>query len=166
MTLVISGATKVTVSKLSVNLSDLTGSVSMEFPDLNVSTLYDMDTDVMNSMTLKGVGHCNATISNLKVNLTGRAELTSKDMNGKTYLKLTHVKITMLIGDAVGRLVDSSNDEENIMLTEAANTFYDINRAEMLEMFTPIAEEIAEALVTELGGQVLSSLPYNEMFVD
>lgn len=53
----------------------------------------------------------------LKVNLTGKAELTPKDKNGETFLKLTHVKLTSFVGDAVGRLVDGSGDDENIILS-------------------------------------------------
>jgi len=49
----------------------------------------------------------------VKVNMTGKAELSSKNQRGHSYLKLVEIKFKGFIGDARGRLVDNSNNPEN-----------------------------------------------------
>lgn len=38
-------------------------------------------------------------------------------MNGEAFLKLTHVKLTTFVGDALGRLFDGSGDDGNMILS-------------------------------------------------
>lgn len=49
----------------------------------------------------------------VKVNMTGKAELSPKNQRGHSYLKLVEIKFKGFIGDARGRLVDNSTNPEN-----------------------------------------------------
>lgn len=49
---------------------------------------------------------------------------------------------------------------------ETANMFYDSNRRGVLDILTPFIEEFCESLVLELANQILSSVPFEEMFIE
>lgn len=50
-------------SFFSVDLTDLSGSVSLAFADLNVTTLYEMDALLMKIAAMQGQGQYNGTLS-------------------------------------------------------------------------------------------------------
>jgi hypothetical protein len=54
----------------------------------------------------------------VRVNVTGRAELSPKNERGNSYLKLVEIKFKGFIGDAIGRLVDTTNNPENKIFGE------------------------------------------------
>lgn len=54
----------------------------------------------------------------IKVNVTGRAELSPKNERGNSYLKLVKIKFKGFISDARGRLVDTTNNPENKIFGE------------------------------------------------
>jgi len=45
--------------------------------------------------------------------MTGKAELSPKNERGHSYLKLVEVKFKGFIGDAKGRLVDTTKNPDN-----------------------------------------------------
>jgi len=49
---------------------------------------------------------------------------------------------------------------------ETANIFYDNNRRGVLDILTPFIEEFCESLVLELANQILSTVPFEEMFIE
>lgn len=55
--------------------------------------------------------HC--ILDDVKMNMTGKAELSPKNEHGHSYLKLVEVKFKVFIGDARGRLVDNTKNQEN-----------------------------------------------------
>ncbi|XP_025207027.1 uncharacterized protein LOC112602893 [Melanaphis sacchari] len=163
--LAIMGVNSVIFSKLNVDLMDLSGSVSLVFANLNVTTLYVMDAMLMKTVPMKGQGKFNGTLNDVKVNMTGRAELGPKNERGNSYLKLVEIKFKGYISDARGRLVDTTNNQENNIFAETANIFYDNNRRGVLDILTPFIEEFCESLVLEVANQILSTLPFEEMFI-
>lgn len=50
-------------------------------------------------------------------------------------------------------------------LAQTANQFYDNNRREVLNVLEPVFEEFCETIVLEMGNQILSTLPFEAMFV-
>lgn len=164
--LAIMGVNSVMFSKLNVDLTDLSGSVSLAFADLNVTTLYVMDAMLMKIVPMKGQGKFNGTLNDIKVNVTGRAELSPKNERGNSYLKLVEIKFKGFISNARGRLVDTTNNPENKIFAETANMFYDNNRRGVLDILTPFIEEFCESLVLELANQILSTVPFEEMFIE
>lgn len=54
----------------------------------------------------------------IKVNVTGKAELSPKNERGHSYLKLVEIKFKGFIGDARGRLVDTTNNPDNKIFGE------------------------------------------------
>ncbi|XP_060867667.1 uncharacterized protein LOC132942960 [Metopolophium dirhodum] len=164
--LAIMGVNNVVFSKLNVNLTDLKGSVSLAFADLNVTTLYVMDAMLMKIIPMKGQGKFNGTINDIKVNMTGKAELSPKNERGHSYLKLVEIKFKGFIGDAKGRLVDTTKNPDNSIFAETANMFYESNRREVLDVLTPFIEEFCESLFLGVANQILSTLPFEEMFIE
>jgi len=53
------------------------------------------------------------SIDDVKMNMTGKAELSPKDERGHSYLKLVEVKFKGFIGDARWRLEDTTKNPEN-----------------------------------------------------
>jgi len=49
---------------------------------------------------------------------------------------------------------------------ETANMFYDDNRREVLDVLTPFIEEFCESLFLGVANQILSTLPFEEMFIE
>lgn len=54
----------------------------------------------------------------MRVDLSGRAELSPKDELGHSYLKIIQLKMKGFIGDARGNMVDTSNNPENVKISE------------------------------------------------
>lgn len=120
---------------------------------------------------------------NVKVNLKTKAELSSKNEQGKSYLKLKSLKIKLHVGDAKVRLKDTTKnfqsriaseywfrlyfwwfiDETHVILAEAAVVFYDNNRRAVLDMLTPTIEEYTESVVLDILNSVFSSTAYEDM---
>ncbi|XP_008179986.1 uncharacterized protein LOC100159753 [Acyrthosiphon pisum] len=121
---------------------------------------------LMKIIPMKGQGKFNGTINDIKVNMTGKAELSPKNERGHSYLKLVEVKFKGFIGDARGRLVDTTKNPENSIFAETANMFYDTNRREVLDVLTPFIEEFCESLFLGVANQILSTLPFEEMFIE
>jgi len=55
----------------------------------------------------------NCIPGDVKVNMTGKAELGPKNELGFSYLKLVEIKLKGSVGDATGRLVDTTKNPEN-----------------------------------------------------
>jgi len=49
---------------------------------------------------------------------------------------------------------------------ETANLFYENNRREVLDVLTPFIEEFCESLFLGVANQILSTLPFEEMFIE
>lgn len=50
--------------------------------------------------------------------MSGSAELSPENERGNRYLKLTRLKVGVIIGDARGRLVDTSENVQNEQFSE------------------------------------------------
>lgn len=57
-------------------------------------------------------------IDDLRVNLTGKAELSPKNKLGHSYLKIVQFKLKGFIGDARGNVEDTSNNPEYVKISE------------------------------------------------
>lgn len=148
-----------------VNLTDLSGSASLAFANLNVTTIYDMDAMLMKILPMKGQGKFNGTINDVKVNMTGKAELSPKNKHGDSYLKFIQIKFKGFIGDATGRIVSTTNSQDKDNFIETATMFYQDNKREVLNIITPFVEELGESIFSRVVNQILSTLPFEEMFI-
>lgn len=50
---------------------------------------------------------------NVKVNVTGKAKLGPKNKHGKSYLQLSQFKLKLHVGDAKGRLKDTTKNTQS-----------------------------------------------------
>ncbi|XP_050548945.1 circadian clock-controlled protein daywake-like [Daktulosphaira vitifoliae] len=153
------GGSKFVLNNLKINLEKLTGEATVIVPNLFVNCTYDIDGRIM-VIPLKGKGTFNGTITNVRVDIKGSAE-TLKDKKNRDYFQLKNIRLKVKVGDATGKVKNLSRGGE--VITETAMTFFHQNRRLVLDLVSPIVEEIAVEFAMQIGNNVLKTILYDEI---
>ncbi|VVC36457.1 Haemolymph juvenile hormone binding [Cinara cedri] len=155
------GGSKFVLSNLKVNLEKLNGEATVVLPNLFVNCTYDIDGRLM-VIPLQGQGMYVGNITNTKADIKASVEVM-KDKKNRDYFQIKDVRIKLRVGDAVGKIIAQNNNRNNDAITETASVFYHQNRRAVLDIVTPIAEEIAHEFALQIGNNILKTILYDEI---
>uniref|UniRef100_A0A2S2Q1H3 Circadian clock-controlled protein n=1 Tax=Sipha flava TaxID=143950 RepID=A0A2S2Q1H3_9HEMI len=155
------GGSKFVVSNLKINLEKLSGEGTILLPNLLVNCTYDVDGRLM-VIPLQGQGIFIGNITNTKADVKANVEVL-KDKKNREYFQIKDIRIKLKVGDATGKMISQNINKNNDALTETASTFYHQNRRVVLDIITPIAEEIAVEFALQIGNNILKTILYDEI---
>ncbi|XKL60770.1 hypothetical protein PGB90_007827 [Kerria lacca] len=158
------GGSNFIVKNLKVNYEKLTAEGTLVLPLIHTTCEYDIDGRIL-VIPLKGKGLFKGNITNIRADLSGSGELTT-DKKGRSIAQIKTAIVKMKIGDAVGNAVNVDHNRNNEVITETAVNFYTNNRRQVLDIATPIAEEIATEFIFQIGNQILGSVLLDEILPD
>ncbi|XP_050430977.1 circadian clock-controlled protein daywake-like [Adelges cooleyi] len=154
------GGSKFVLSNLKVNLEKLVGEGTVLLPSLLVNCSYDIDGRLM-VIPLKGQGIFKGNITNTKADIKASVEIL-KDKKNREYFQLKDIRLKVKVGDATGKATNLYNPNNDV-ITETAMSFYNQNRRMVLNIITPIIEEISVEFAMQIGNNVLKTVLYDEI---
>lgn len=155
------GGSKFILNNLKVNLDKLNGEGTVIIPNLLVNCTYDVDGRLM-VVPLQGQGIFNGNITNTKADIKASVEVL-KDKKNREYFQIKDIRIKLKVGDATGKLISQNTNRNNDALTGTASSFYHQNRRVVLDIITPIAQEIAAEFALQIGNNILKTILYDEI---
>lgn len=155
------GGSKFILSNFKLNLDKLFGEGTLLLPNLMVNCTYDVDGRLM-VIPLQGQGIFVGNITNTKADIKVNLEVL-KDKKNREYFQIKDIRIKLKVGDALGKIISQNVNKSNDVITETASTFYHQNRRLVLDIITPIAEEIAAEFALQIGNNVLKTILYDEI---
>ncbi|KAK7601696.1 hypothetical protein V9T40_009137 [Parthenolecanium corni] len=158
------GGTNFVVKNLKVSYDKVSAEGTIILPLIHTTCEYDINGRIL-VLPLRGKGIFNGNITNIKADLSGTGELTT-DKKGRSIAQIKTVNVKLRIGDATGTATNIDNDRNNERITETAVQFYTNNRRQILDIATPIAEEIATEFIIQFGNQILGAVLLDEILPD
>ncbi|XP_024085981.1 circadian clock-controlled protein-like isoform X1 [Cimex lectularius] len=155
------GASSFKINRLKTNIDSLSLEMSVTIPKCYVTTEYDVDGRLL-LVPLKGKGLFKGNFTNIVADVRGTGELIS-NKKGVKYVAIKSLRSKVKVGDQIVKFVNTDRNPQNDLITQTAANFINQNRQQVLEIVTPIAEETADAIIKQMGNNVLRSIPYNEL---
>ncbi|XP_060873063.1 circadian clock-controlled protein daywake-like [Metopolophium dirhodum] len=155
------GGSKFVINNLKINFEKLNGEGTVLLPNLFVNCTYDIDGRLM-VVPLQGQGIFRGNITNTKADVKASLEVL-KDKKNREYFQVKDIRIKLKVGDANGKIIPQNINKNNDVLTETASTFYHQNRRVVLDIITPIAEEIAVEFSLQIANTILKTILYDEI---
>lgn len=155
------GGTNFIVKNLKVSYEKQTAEGQITLPLIHATAEYDIDGRIL-VLPLKGKGIFKGNITNIVADLSGSGEFTT-DKKGRQIAQIKTVKVKCRVGDATGTATNTDSNPNNEAITKSAITFYANNRRQILDIVTPIAEEIAAEFIIQFGNQVLGAVLIDEI---
>ncbi|XP_065203818.1 circadian clock-controlled protein daywake-like isoform X2 [Planococcus citri] len=158
------GGTNFVVKNVKVSYEKLQAEGTIILPLIHTTCEYDIDGRML-VIPLKGKGVFKGNITNIRADVSGSGELTT-DKKGRQIAQIKTVVVKLKIGDATGTATNTDGNRNNDVITETAINFYTNNRRQVLDIATPIAEEIAAEFIIQFGNQILGAVLLDEILPD
>jgi len=152
------GASDFQLTKLKVNIPNLTFRIEVVLPLLRLIGTYDINARVVVPIKGEGKFYANATSCVAKGVLRGEL----KEVNGQQYMNFTNLDLKLLIGDYNLRL-DNLFSGDNV-LGQAANGILNDNKKEFIEAATPFIQRRVSGILLDIANQVVKSFAFDELF--
>ncbi|XP_060861771.1 uncharacterized protein LOC132938771 [Metopolophium dirhodum] len=151
------GASLITFKSLKVNLRANTWDMVIAIPLVTFVTDFDLNVTLkVIPMSVFGNGLCDGKISHSVVRFHANTEV--KD--GK--LKLNDIKINLNLGDVEVHIIKSQNPA----LAQTTSQFFNTNKRLVLDLVTPVAEDVVRQMLLRFGNRILSNVEISDLLID
>ncbi|XP_013117179.2 circadian clock-controlled protein daywake [Stomoxys calcitrans] len=136
--------------------------LSMKVSRVHVNGIYAMEGRVL-VLNLSGKGEFDVDFANVDVHLTLTTKLVRRD--NKPYFEVQRVKSKLKhLGDLNAKFGNLFAD--NQALTDSANTVFNQNWRELIEVMRPVIEESMNSAIVIQANKILGKFPASQMFSD
>ncbi|KAE9545414.1 hypothetical protein AGLY_000957 [Aphis glycines] len=151
------GASSITFKALKVNLRENTWDMTMTVPLITFVTDFNLNVTLkIILMPVFGKGLCDGKISHSVVRFHANTEVK----NGK--LKLNDIKINLNLGDVDVHIIKSQNPA----LAQTTSQFFNSNKRMILDLVTPVAEDVVRQMLLRYGNRILSTVEITDLLID
>ncbi|CAH0385943.1 unnamed protein product [Bemisia tabaci] len=155
------GCSGFVINSLNVDPDKLKLKMALTLPKLYGEFKADFDGKVLN-FPIKGKGKFSGNMTNTKCNVEGDGTLV-KQKEGE-FLQLKTIKIKATPGEMSNiKYKSTSNSRQDDALIQTARTFFKENRKQLERMVTPIAEETAVEIVSQIVNNILKTVPFEDI---
>lgn len=151
------GASSITFKTLKVNLRENTWDMVLSIPLITFVTNFNLNVTLKTiRLPVFGNGLCDGKISHSVVRFHANTEV--KDSK----LKLNNIKINLSLGDVEVHIIKSQNQA----LAQTTSQFFNTNKRLVLDLVTPVAEDVVQQMLLRYGNRILSTVKITDVLID
>ncbi|XP_032681479.1 juvenile hormone-binding protein-like [Odontomachus brunneus] len=144
-----------------MNFEKLHFDVDLEFKRINISTIYDLNANIIVNIAMKGPIHI--TTDNVSAKAGIDLNVTNKD--GKEHVYVSNMNLDL---DIKGYEVDLSSfsDTQLNQMRKIGETFAIQSRQEIIKVIKPIIEKIVIKHILNFSNEIVKNFTFDELFPD
>lgn len=151
------GASSITFKSLKVNLKANTWDMVIAIPLVTFVTDFNLNVTLkVIPMPVFGNGLCEGKISHSVVRFHANTEVKQRK------LKLNDIKIDLNLGDVEVHIIKSQNPS----LAQTTSQFFNMNKRLILDLVTPVAEDVVRQMLLRYGNRILSTVEISDLLID